>query len=287
LVGNFGRITHQTLTKINTRKMKAYVEHRQEAGVSNATINRELASLSKMFSVARANDMPVHMPVIPRLKEADARKGFFSHAQYLRVLDALPEPYKPVLTFGYLTGWRKNEILNLTWERVSLAEGTVRLEAGETKNEGARNLTLEPELQTLLEGLWSERDRKCPYVFQNDGKKIGGNQGDFNKVWQNACKKAKVNGKLFHDLRRTAVRNMVRAGISEKVAMTISGHKTRSVFERYNIVDDQDLRVAAKKRAAYQEKQMAELAAAEKLRIGEVTVVGKNPVATTVEPVLN
>ena len=125
--------------------------------------------------------------------------------------------------------------------------GTVRLEAGETKNDAARNLVLNGELRALLKAQLSSRHLGCSYVFHNEGERIR----DFRGAWESSCNAAKVQGKLFHDLRRTGVRNNVRAGIPERVAMMISGHKSRSVFERYNIVDPRDLEDAAAKQEAY------------------------------------
>ena len=172
------------------------------------------------------------MPYVPKLKENNIRKGFFEHEDYLRLLDALPSYLRPVITFGYKTGWRKSETLGLTWEQVDLKEGTVRLEAGEAKNEEARTIYLDGELRGLIKTQMAQRQLGCPYVFHRDGKPIK----DFRGLWARAFREAELEGELFHDLRRTAVRNMVRAGIAERVAMMMSGHKTRSVFDRYNIV---------------------------------------------------
>ena len=201
------------------------------------------------------------VPYIPMLKESNIHKGFFEHDEYLMLKASLPAELRPLIAFAYFSGWRKGEILGLTWDKVDLQNGIVRLNPGETKNDEARTLYLDEELLKEMRLLKTQRHLGCPHVFHRDGKPIR----DFRDTWDAACIKAglwemekdedgndvKAPTKLFHDFRRTAVRNMVRSGIPEGVAMKISGHKTRSVFDRYNIVSDNDLRLAAQKHQAY------------------------------------
>ena len=268
-------------TDITTAKIKDHIEKRMGRGLSNASINRELAALKRMFHLAAECTPPkVSMiPYIPMLKESNVRKGFFEAHEYTVLKDVLPEDLKPVITFGYHSGWRKVEILDLMWDHVDLKEGTARLDPGDPKNEEGRTLYMEEELLEEMKNLHAKRHLGCPYVFHRNGQPIR----DFRGAWKTACIKAglfevlkdeqgkpvvikdkkgneevvKVPTKIFHDFRRTAIRDMVRSGVSERVAMRISGHKTRSVFDRYNIVSDQDLRDAAKKKHAYHEKQKA------------------------------
>jgi integrase len=195
------------------------------------------------------------VPYILMLKENNVRKGFFEYEELLALKANLPDHLKPVVTFAYSTGWRRSEILVLEWSQVDLREGTVTLEPGETKNDEGRTLYMEPELLEIMRELQSKRRLGCPYVFHLDGKKIQ----SFRKTWKSACQKAGIPGMPFHDFRRTAIRNMIRAGIPERVAMTISGHKSGSVFERYNIVSQEDLKEAASRRQAFKEKQAGRL----------------------------
>jgi integrase len=140
---------------------------------------------------------------------------------------------------------RFGEVLTLRWNNVDLIEGVLLLEV--TKNGEPRNVRLNEE---LLEMLKKERARHkdCPWVFSRDGKE---RIKSFRKAWKAACAKAGLAGRIFHDLRRTGVRNLVRSGVSESVAMTISGHKTRNVFDRYNIGSERDQKEACAKAFDY------------------------------------
>jgi integrase len=137
--------------------------------------------------------------------------------------------------------------------------GTVRLDPGTTKNKEGRLIYLTPDLRSLLArqrtltiALQKEKERIIPLVFHDHGYPIV----NYDKRWREACKRAGVPGKLVHDFRRTAVRNMVRAGIPERVAMQMTGHKTRSIFDRYDIVSEADLKGAAQKLADALASQM-------------------------------
>ena len=239
---------------ITTPRINDYVETRLNEGAANATVNRELAALKRMLNLGANQTPPIvdRVPHIPMLRENNARKGFFEHDQFLALRDALPEYLKNFVTFAYKTGWRLSEIADLTWARIDRHQGIVRLETGETKNDEGRTVYLDDELKDVINHQWQARKNNrmmSPYVFLNS--KSNDKIKRFDKSWKRACRDAKIGNRIFHDLRRTAVRNMVRSGISESVAMMISGHKTRAVFERYNITNDADLIDAAQKQAAY------------------------------------
>jgi integrase len=245
--------------QITSPRIKAYIEERITQKAANATINRELAALKRMFNLAVRQTPPKidRVPYIPMLKESNVRKGFFEHAEFQALRDALPEYLKGFTTFAYKTGWRVSEIEGLTWAQVDLGNGIVRLEVGETKNDDGRTVYLDEELRDVFQFQYMARKghkKIMPWVFVNESK--SGPIKEFRGAWATACETAQIGHRLFHDLRRTAVRNMVRANIPERVAMMISGHKTRSVFERYNIVNDTDLKLASQKQETYLQAQV-------------------------------
>jgi integrase len=240
--------------EITTDHVNEYAEKRQDQEAANATINRELALLRLAFNLARkaGKIKPEIVPYFEMLPENNRRTGFFEQEQYEALLSKLPDYLRGVLTMGYWTGMRKEEILALTWDRVDLFNRLVFLER--TKNGEDRTLPLNDDLFEVLKGQAAKRIGGSPYVFHRQGERIQ----SFGKAWHTACKEAGCEGRLFHDLRRTAVRNLIRAGVPQSIAMKISGHKDARIFDRYNIVDTRDVGEAMRKLLQYeQEKRLA------------------------------
>lgn len=233
---------------ITTGRIKSYVAGRFSEGAKAGTVRIELAALRRMFTLAAESwDGFEHQPHFPKVAPGPARTGFFEEQDLRRVIANLPEELRPPILFAFLTGWRKSEVFNLRWRDVDLDAGVVRLQVGETKNGEGRVLPFDalPELADLIRNqkertLVFERSTACvvQHVFHRNGRPML----DIRGAWQQACRQAGVPGKLFHDFRRTAVRNLERAGVPRSWAMKLTGHKTESVYQRYAIVSEQDQR---------------------------------------------
>jgi len=258
---------------ITTDLVRTFIRKRQERGAANGTINRELALLRRMFRLALQDNKLRDIPHFPMLKEAAPRKGFLEHADYQKLRQELPEYLRPVLAMAYYAGMRLEEILGLRWSNVDLASAEIRLDPGTTKNDEPRTIPLVGELLEMLR-VECARSPRSEFVFVHAGQRIG----SFYKAWKSATKRAGLPGLLFHDLRRTGLRNLVRAGVPERVAMAISGHKTRAVFERYNIVSGRDLKDAAAKLEAYLARENGH-------NLGTIAPSGSRGVGTEVEKV--
>jgi integrase len=238
---------------ITVPRLRHYVENRLADRAQPATVQRELAALRRMFRLGLEAGKVLRVPVFPTIRVDNIRTGFFERDEFERVRAELPAYLQPAVTLAYWTGWRRGELLNLEWRHVDLDAGTVRLDPGTTKNKEGRFVYLPAEALDALRA-WRrrtaevERERSCiiGHVFHHDDRPIR----DFSVAWRGACARAGVAGRTLHDFRRTAARNYVRAGVPERVAMQILGHKTRAIFDRYNIVSEGDLRAAAEKVAA-------------------------------------
>jgi integrase len=234
----------------------AYVAKRQREGASNSTINRDLAVLNRMMRLAYEHNKLLRPPVIHRLKEGAPRQGFFEREQFEAVRQYLAADLQVAVTIAYTFGWRmQSEVLTLEQRQLDLEAGTLRLEPGSTKNDDGRVVYLTPELKSSLaaqvervRALEREMGRILAPLFPHlSGRHKGERIQDFKKAWKVACENAGCPGMLRHDFRRTAVRNMVNLGVPERVAMKVTGHKTRSVFDRYHIVSPADLQEVARK----------------------------------------
>jgi integrase len=238
------------LLSITPSEIRAFVVTRQTAGAANGEINRELSVLKRMFTLAVQGGKLHAKPHIPMLQEDNVRRGFFERAQFEAVRAHLPAPLQPVVTFAYLTGWRlTSEILPLEWRQVDWDGKVVRLDPGTTKNREGRSFPFTVELEHVLKGQVAESERLkkagtiVARIFHRDGEPIK----DFRSAWQTACQAGGVPGKIPHDFRRTAVRNLEKDGVSRSAAMAMVGHKTEAIYRRYAIVDAGALRDAAMK----------------------------------------
>jgi integrase len=233
-------------TQLDSRLLARYIDSRREQHATNASINRELACLKRMYRLAHLSTPPrvANVPDFPHLKETNVRQGFVTPKQYQKLVAHCPQLWlRAMLDTAYNYGWRVSELLHLRVGQVDLVSRTIRLEPGTTKNQEGREVTIESA--RLLELLGQCLAGKCPedHVFTRGNKPIR----DFRKRWQNLCTAAGVPGLLFHDLRRTAARNLRAAGVPEEIIMRIAGWKTSSVFKRYAIVDQADVRAALQK----------------------------------------
>jgi len=260
------------VVELSTDLLRAYVTKRLtttsgkdkdgsgEKVPANATVNRELAVISAALQLGRKEGKVRVIPYIPRLDEsANVRKGFLSDESYDKLADQTAKVglwMRAIFEVAYQFGWRSEEVLNLKVERIRLVERSIRLERGETKNDDGREVQMPAVLYELIKQCCHGKQPN-DYIFTRGD---GGRVLDFRKSWRACCKAAGVAGLLFHDLRRTAVRGMIRSGIPERVAMEITGHKTRSVFDRYHIVSGSDLKEAAKKLDARAKQRAADLA---------------------------
>ncbi len=227
-----------------------HISKRLFEGAAAATVNQDLAALRRMFSLGIKQRLltPGQKPLIEMLRVNNVRKGFFELEQFRAVLRHLPDGCKAVATVAYVTGWRRKELLTRQWQHLDLDAGWLRLEPGETKNREGRMFPLTATLRECL-AIQLEQTRELekhtakviPWIFHRNGRPIH----SFRDAWRRACLAAGLPGRLFHDFRRTAVRNLERAGVPRSAAMAMVGHKTEAIYRRYAIVDEGVLREAA------------------------------------------
>ena len=249
---------------LSTAVVKRQVRLWLAAKVRPATINRRLATLFRGLELAVEDKLLPRMPDcrIAMLDEDNVKVGFFERAEYEGLRAALSEDdLRDALDWGYYTGWRIDEVRSLTWASFNRETWELRLESRDSKNKQLRTIPCVGPLRAILDRRWKARRLGCPFVFHRSGA----NLGDFGKTWAAAWEAAKlplypaptaedserVAPRTFHDLRRTAARNLIRAGVDRKTAKLITGHRTDSIFDRYDIKRPEDVADALIRVGAY------------------------------------
>ena len=259
--------TSSRAVTLTADRLTAYVRDRLAATAAPATIRNELNCLKRAFRLAKRAGKVASIPEFPQLATANIRTGFFEPSDLAAVLAELPTDLQPPVLFAAWTGWRKSEVLGLTWDRVDFGTGMVTLDVGTTKTGRGRVFPFAalPDLQALLERQRAHTrtvERRTGQIVRHVFHRSGQPIRDMFAAWTAACARAARDGRgaivrphligrVFHDLRRTAVRNLVRAGVPEHTAMKLSGHLTRDVFDRYDIVSERDLSDGVAKLAAF------------------------------------
>jgi integrase len=260
--GDFGNRLAIALT---AEQIDAYKKARLAEANAPASINRPLQLIRQAYGFAVKRDHISRVPNIEFLSEkGNARKGFCDEPTFRRILKVLPSYLKDFCLFGYCTGMRYGEIRSLKWAYVS--GDVIELQAVDAKGDrDESNARLIPMVGKDLAGILQRRRtaRKVKtdegttlavLIFHHNGNPIV----DIRKAWKTACKKAGVAGLLFHDLRRSAVKNLDEAGVSRDVAKSISGHKTDAMYTRYNIADVKRKRKALELVQEFREAQASE-----------------------------
>jgi len=253
--------------EITGDRVTAYITFRQDQTAAAATVNNELAALSRMFTLGIRAGKVATKPYIGKLALNNTRKGFFEWEQFSAVLKNLPADLQPAIETAYITGWRiHDEIFTRQKHHADLkGRGWLRLDPGETKNGEGRNFPFTARLREIIEqqlertkALEKATGRIIPWLFHRNGKQIK----TFRRSWLTACVKAglgteirsadgkliqKIANRIPHDFRRTAVRNLERAGVSRSDAMKMVGHKTEAIYRRYAIADEKSMKEAAGK----------------------------------------
>ena len=248
--------SNKPITAILSEDIEKYYQLRRKE-VSLASANRELAAIKHIFSWAsgRARKMPLTRPYLEKdpargvwKEEEDNTRDQILEPGQFEALQAHSAGYlRPINLVAYQSGMRRGEILGLTWDKLDLKAGFIRLKGADTKTKKSRIIPLLPDVVALFRDLQKTRALHVPQVFLRDGQPMRSMKGAFMA----ACKAAGITGFVFHDLRHTAITNMRRAGIDPLTIMEISGHKTMVCFTRYNSFRETDLRAAVEKSNTY------------------------------------
>jgi len=233
------------VASITTDVIRDFSAKRMEGGVSGSTVNRNLAMLRRMLKLAEREGKVSNVPYFPMQKESEPRQGFVERLEFEKLRAEMAEHLHPALTFCYETGCRTGAMEKVIWPWVNLAEKEINFPSGVLKNRKPLIVPLSDELVGMLKK-----------KFQGNGPVF--EIRNFRREWNRACVKCglgektgkawfQYKGLVPHDFRRSAVRNLVSAGVDTATAMKITGHRTLHVFLRYNIISTGQLHEAMEK----------------------------------------
>lgn len=217
---------------VDEQLVQDYIRWRKKLGRKAGTINKELQLLKQTLKLQQSRRRIRRVPAIKPLPDHAVRTGFFTQEAVNQLLPQLPPHLRDMTQVAFLTGWRLGELRHLRWTDLDFGRKVVTLTGERTKNGSLRSMRVPEAIWALI----IRQPREGEYVFNLDGRQIG----DFSRTWQRACARAGLEGRLFHDLRRSAVRNMLRAGAPEWATRKVTGHKTRHVMDRYNITGEEE-----------------------------------------------
>lgn len=221
-------------------------------GAEPSTVNRRMAALRRALRIGAKLDLVAKHVEVPQYPENEPRQGFLEPAQFAGLVPHLPDDgLRTFVRWLYATGMRVGEARQLEWRDVHA--DVLRVRSSTTKNGRSRQLPLAGQLAAIIAEQRAARRLDCPTIFHRNGEAIG----EFRAAWDKATKAAGLAGLLVHDLRRSSARNLVRAGVPERVAMEVTGHRTRSVFDRYVISSNGDVRAALAALGEYTEEAAA------------------------------
>jgi integrase len=266
------------MVEVDALAVEAYVAHRQGEQAKPATINRELAALRRMCKLGVAKRLLPVAPIVETLPEHNVRKGFTDPADFARLHAELARRDPTVADaalVAYETGLRRGNVLGMRWSWVTLERdatgaivaGRITIPGEHMKNGRAWSLplaTFDGVLAVLARRHQDRDDLRSPFVFTRNGRRLEW----FRGTWQQATRAAGMPALRWHDFRRSTIRNLVRAGVREAVAMKVSGHLTRHVFDRYNITSDEDLAAAGTALQSYVAAQVGDAPKVVPLRTG-------------------
>lgn len=214
-----------------------YVIARRAERAAPATIRYEVSVLGRALTIAARMGRIAARPMLARPAVRNARRNFISAEGLLRLLAALPEPIRDATLFAFVTGWRRSEVFGLRWAKVDLVDGVVYLDPKASKNGEGRSWPYRPhgKLRRMLERRALHARSEWVFCWDHGGRIV-----TFDRTWKRACREAGLGHTVFHDLKRSAVRNMERARVPRTVAMALIGHKTESIYRRYGITDQED-----------------------------------------------